>query len=107
MHYRMPGVALKRLVGTIATAVSIKPVDASIGMKDDQSDITFVHARAGRTINTRAAIAAVARAIPERVTRRSSSTRARSRRAPPTRSSAGRSWCTSTGTGSTCTRGST
>ncbi len=32
-------------------------------MKDDQSDITFVHARAGSAINTRAAIAAVARAI--------------------------------------------
>ncbi len=63
MHYRLPGVALQRLVGTIAKAVSIEPIDASIGIKDDQSDITFVHARAGSAINTRAAIAAVARAI--------------------------------------------
>src|SRR4029077_7294506 len=63
VHYRLPSTQLEALVHTIATTVSVKPVNASIGIEADQSDITFLHAHAGRTLNERAAIVAIGRAV--------------------------------------------
>ncbi|HTG46377.1 MAG TPA: L,D-transpeptidase family protein [Actinomycetota bacterium] len=63
LHYRTPAASVRALVDQIAGTVMVKPTNASIGMEPDASNLTFIHAAAGRSIDQRSATIAIDRAL--------------------------------------------